>query len=363
MVQSNYNRKKNDKHIQQKKKYDDRKKKIFKKYNSLIKIPTDISDDDKFRKDKINEFWGITTFFNPSHFKVKYTNYLKFRKSSKTQGLQLIAVELSYNNDFELQETDADVLIKIKGDKAKSIMWQKERLLNIALKNLPKNCKKVCWIDADIIFENSNWVYESSRLLDNYRMIHPYSKSYRLEKDQDPKTVSDNEKKKNTFQSIVFDYTMNGSYNSTKQTGYVWAIRRKIIDELGFYDKSIIGGGDRIIARGAFFKHVNHDKYRKNNLEFPYTQKHLKDIESYMAKFLKLVDRRVFFTKGLIHHMWHGDYLKRQYGDRHLILKRNKFDPEKDIKIGKSGCWEWKTDKTKMIASVSHYFKSRQEDE
>lgn len=339
----------------------DRKNKIYRRYEQCISPPNNVTNKSEYRNQKINELWGITTFFNPSKFTIKYKNYQRFRKFTKAQGLQLCAVELSFDGEYELQEEkDAEILVKIQNG---TVMWQKERLLNLALTKLPENCRKVCWIDADLIFENDNWVYETSRLLDHYRMIQPFQRSYRLEKEQNHRSITSDLKKKANFLGVAYEYAITGSYNSKKQTGYVWAIRKKIIDQIGFYDRNVIGGGDRIIARSAFFPTVNREKYHQSSIEFPFNKIHLKDIEKYMKQFNKLIDKRVFFTKGYIHHMWHGDYLKRQYVERHYILKNHNYDPNKDIKIGQDGCMEWNTNKSAMIKEVKAYFKSRQEDE
>ena len=110
----------------------------------------------KTSKELLGSFWGITVFFNPAGYKNKYENYRIFRDSLKRQGLKLLAVELSFGDRFELKSTDADLLIQIKGD-SRNIMWQKERMLNIGLDKLPKDCDKIAWLDCDVIFKNNNF--------------------------------------------------------------------------------------------------------------------------------------------------------------------------------------------------------------
>ena len=118
-------------------------------------------------------FWGMTTFFNPTGCKNKLENYKKFRESSKKQGLNLLTVELAFNGQpFELAKDDAEMLVQVRSN---SIMWQKERLLNIGLKHLPEDCDKVAWIDCDLIFKNDNWVKEASNLLEKYAAVQLFS--------------------------------------------------------------------------------------------------------------------------------------------------------------------------------------------
>jgi hypothetical protein len=51
-------------------------------------------------------------------------------------GAPLVTVELSFDGRFELTDQDADVLIQLCGG---ALLWQKERLLNLALKAVPSN--------------------------------------------------------------------------------------------------------------------------------------------------------------------------------------------------------------------------------
>ena len=67
------------------------------------------------------DFWGITTYFNPSGYVTRYENYMAFRKSSRTQGLQLLTVELALGETpFKLKPVDADILVQVRSN---SVMW------------------------------------------------------------------------------------------------------------------------------------------------------------------------------------------------------------------------------------------------
>ena len=80
------------------------------------------------------DLWGITTYFNPAQYKRKLQNYHQFRTASKKQGLPLIVVELAFGeHKFELTKDDAEIVIQRR---CNTVLWQKERLLNIALEFL-----------------------------------------------------------------------------------------------------------------------------------------------------------------------------------------------------------------------------------
>src|SRR5205814_5659479 len=61
-----------------------------------------------------------------------------------------------------------------------SVLWQKERLLNVLIQRLPDRCTKVAWVDADILFTNREWAAQTSALLDEYPLVQPYTDVVRL---------------------------------------------------------------------------------------------------------------------------------------------------------------------------------------
>ena len=55
-----------------------------------------------------------------------------------------------------------------------NVLWNKETVLNIGVKRLLQNepyYKNVCFIDADIHFDNIHWVDDTSKLLSSYDII------------------------------------------------------------------------------------------------------------------------------------------------------------------------------------------------
>jgi hypothetical protein len=89
----------------------------------------------------MSQLWAITSFFNPSGYNRRLENYRIFRAHL---NIPLIAVELSFDGRFALADSDADIVIRIYGT---DVMWQKERLLNIAAARLPDNCRNLAWLD------------------------------------------------------------------------------------------------------------------------------------------------------------------------------------------------------------------------
>src|SRR5689334_2939258 len=109
--------------------------------------------------------WAITSYFNPVRYCNRRKNYGEFRRRL---DLPLLTVELSFDLGFALGASDAEILIQSSGGDA---MWQKERLLNIALEALPPACQKIVWLDCDIVFKRDDWIEAIDRGLDSVPLL------------------------------------------------------------------------------------------------------------------------------------------------------------------------------------------------
>jgi hypothetical protein len=318
------------------------------------------------KKELPGTIWGLTTFFNPVGYKNKYKNYKLFRYKTKKQGLKLLAVELAFGDaPFELNPDSADILIQLRGEE-KNIMWQKERLLTIGLKNLPKNCDKVVWLDCDIRFMRDDWIEQTSKLLREYPVVQPYSVVMRLQKgdvDYNAGLKADVKVLDNKDIYYGFGYQVNKygeeiigkEFSKHGHGGFAWAARKEVLDKIGFYDKMLVGSADLFMAK-AFCGRV-HDMFEQTS-----PQALLDDEKEWAKKAYGLVYGNIAGVDGVILHMWHGDINNRDYHLRNLILKNNAFDPNKDIVLEKNGLWAWKGDKPILSRAIRKYFEYRNEE-
>jgi hypothetical protein len=291
----------------------------------------------------MDDIIALTTFFNSCHYKTKSDNYKNFRQEIKNDGIKLMTIECAFGNDsFELTENDTDILIQVRCD---SKIWQKERLLNIGISQIPDKYTKYCTLDCDLIFTNKNWVKETSELLDDYCVVQPFSNYEKLNK---------NGEVGSTGVSFIKEFHDNGCKVSDRysgHTGYAWAYRLDTVNEL--YDKMIVGGGDSIMG----YTYVNSGlKNWVRNI----SPKHLqKDIDTWAKGIQEKVQANVFYTSGTVKHLWHGESEHRYYDERQSILSNNDFNPLTNLWYGEDECWET-TDKLKEQILI--YFKGRKED-
>ena len=265
-----------------------------------------------------SSLWGVTAFFNPQHY----------LRRSKQQGLRLLTVELAFNDaPFELHRREAEILIQLRCGE-NSVMWQKERLLNIGLNHLPPECTSLVWLDCDVVFENPNWIRETAYLLQRYKVVQPFSISVRLPHRKDPADLSDAENQ--TFErmpSAGYSYThpcpfidcmLNG------HTGFAWAAQRSLFDGIGFYDKMIVGGGDAVLACGIFGRKAHKFTHL---LPAPLVA----DQQAWIAAVSSRVAGSITFTKGRLLHLWHGHPRRRMTLARLQLLVNHGFDPRSDL--------------------------------
>ena len=118
--------------------------------------------------------WGITCYFNPAGYQNRLINYRLFRSRL---NVPLVAVELSFTGEFELRADDAEILLQIAGG---DVMWQKERLLNIALSALPRECDIVAWLDCDVIFASPTWADDARHALKDNLLVQLFNERLNL---------------------------------------------------------------------------------------------------------------------------------------------------------------------------------------
>lgn len=306
---------------------------------------------------RLQDLWAITSYFNPAGYRTRLANYHIFRRHLK---VPLLTVELSFNENFELTKNDADVLVQIhEGD----IMWQKERLLNIALQELPDQCKLVMWLDCDVIFDGEDWLESNVEALCESMLIQPYSIVYDLKQGTDASgTLQGNvlmQRESMAWKicngSIDFESTstnMLGHYSP----GHAWAVHRKAVDQTGFYDAMILGSGDFAMAMAAV------DRCDDIVGSYGMNSSQAKHYLTWSKKWSRAIKGRIGVVEGGIYHLWHGHLEDRGYGSRYASFAQFAFDPYTDIELAANGCWCWSSDKPELHEYIRKYFESRKED-
>jgi hypothetical protein len=300
------------------------------------------------------DLWVVTAYFNPAGYQARRRNYRQFIRPFIDGGVPHLLVECAFGaSDFDALGNQHSLRIR-----ARDVLWQKERLLNLAVAALPPSCTKVAWVDADVLFTNPNWLLETSHLLDRFALVQPYGEVIKMA----PGAVDAPGTEESTPSMVRAcdgdPMLARQPYERHGTTGMAWAARRDVVERCGLYDACIIGGGDHAIAHASYGDWESKCVAALIGLDTP-AHRHFRDwAQNWHAQ----VGDSIAYTPGTLLHLWHGARVDRRYSLRHREQKRFGFDPSTDLRHGESGCWEWASDKPEMHAWAARYFVERRED-
>lgn len=301
----------------------------------------------------------VTSYFNPCGFKVRLANFERFVAPILASGIPLVIVEARFDDD-----TSGEGLLPARYQtvrvQARDVMWQKERLLDLGTAWLPGHCTKFAWLDADILFEDPDWAVATSALLETAVVAQPFSDVVRLSRGFTAPREGDD-----SFRSFAAVYAedpsilRHGKFELHGHTGFAWAARRDVFARHGFYDACIAGSGDHMMAHTF-----------AGDWESPCIGRivgrggrHLAHFRRWSRTIHADIGARLSCVPGRLLHLWHGTMENRRYMQRNKELFELAFDPRADIRISKTGCWEWASEKPELHAWARRYFVERREDE
>ena len=295
-----------------------------------------LADVPTFPRELPGELWGVVAVFNPAGYRNKLENFELASRRARSQGIKLLVIELEFGDSaHEVPQELADRIIRLR---TSSVLWQKERLLNIAIDALPPECDKVAWIDGDLLFENDDWVAETTRLLETYCVVQPFDTACWLRKGELSAPPGAFQERGNSEGQSLYGmaYTMTRvpdrraallDYSVHGHGGFAWAIRREILRTHGLYDAQVLGNGDFVMSHAMYGDEDfwNGRNWQCNRLSDPV----LRHIERWGRPFFDDVRGSVMYVPGRVLHLWHGDQKDRKYKGRLNILRETNFDPSR----------------------------------
>lgn len=301
----------------------------------------------------------IACYFNPQRNPYRLKAFREFYNRVKHMDI-LITECVIEGTKPELVDEFPD--IRINRVWTKNLLWHKEALLNNIIQSLPEKYKYVFWVDADVIFDDRNWLVDATReLRSGANLVQPFKYCVHLERDEltpsfDYKKESANTSKlrfrnPNMWHSFGYAHTVgisnHNNYEIHGHVGFAWGARVDAVKALPLYDKALVGGADHIIAHAAT-NDLLHGCIEKSFTE------DLDSISKWSFEFYKLIRGKVSYSTGTLFHIWHGDIANREY------FKRVKeFTPiSKTIsKKDKNGLYISENDEETY---VKKYFKKRE---
>jgi len=236
-----------------------------------------------------------------------------------------------------------------------AVLWQKERLLNIALDAVSNTCRFVAWVDCDLIFLNHNLIKDIVHSLEEYAVTQIFDGMIRLPRGcLEP---SNGEQPSESFMGGLLDSLSRPLKARVGHPGFAWAARREILEACnGFYDACIIGGADRVMAHA--FLGDYHAPVVSRIAIGPIAPHYLE----WARGTYRVVHGSMSVVRGTVLHLWHGESGNRLYFERHISVADLGFNPYEDLIKNYWGCWEWASSKPKLQDWIHAYFTARHED-
>jgi hypothetical protein len=305
--------------------------------------------------------WAVTAYFNPAGFARRRLNYAAFRRRL---GVPLVTVELARAPQaLQLGEGDADVLVQRVGEDR---LWQKERLLNIALAHLPAACELVAWLDCDVVFPTADWPARVETALDAAPLVQAFGRFHELGPNADADRVHAGDVIGSGDSAVarlasgmtveqLFAPRQGSRLQRGSTVGLAWAARRTLLDRHGFYDACVLGSGDKAIMSAALGRY-------EYVVSMDMNERQMAHYLAWGRPFFADVGGRIGFVDAPVYHLWHGDLQYRKHRQRHREFTAYGFDPSADIALDANGCWAWSSPKPEMHEYLRSYFASRRED-
>ena len=248
------------------------------------------------------------------------------------------------------------------------MLWQKERLLNLAVKAVPPDVRNIAWLDCDVIFERSDWADAADKQLENGGVVQLFSDILDLSADEEGATADHRRSPPSGHAAVgliqdgkltraeVARLIEGVAQARSRCVGIAMAAPREILEDHGLYDAMVIGGGVRALLAALYgqFDTLSNTY----NLNAARREHYL----NWARPFCRAVGDRVGYLEGRLYHLWHGDAGNRKYSDRHQKFSKLDFDPQADLVVGANGAWHWARSRPDLEEFFVNYFNSRAED-
>ena len=103
------------------------------------------------------ELCVVATYFNALGYQTPRANFLRFLEPLLKGKTQLVVVEGLHDGVVGLPSALRE-RVRWVGVPCEGGLWQKERLVNVAIEHVPAACTVIAWLDGDILFSDPRWM-------------------------------------------------------------------------------------------------------------------------------------------------------------------------------------------------------------
>ena len=281
----------------------------------------------------------VTCFFNFGNFKRPQANLHRFLRQMKRDGAKVFGVEAHLKGANTTTKGIANWQ-QIPIESHNQMLWQKEAAINLAAKAVPSEYTNLAWIDADIWFDNPNWVKDTEQALESCDVVQLFDRAVWTGPDG----------KTSLSKCSVAETQLDVQWRS--HPGFAWAMRRDVWERIGgLFPFAASGAGDTVMAMA----------FQGSKLPPAFQQNIGVNPARYDAWKSHLYPCVLGHIQGTCYHEWHGTMEDRDYiGRRQRVAK---IDSEKDLQIASNGLLAWtESANPKIIGEVRQYFTSKNDD-
>ena len=263
----------------------------------------------------LRDIAAVTASFNVGNGSPRSQCYQTFLRHFEATGIPLYSVNLN-----------------------RSLVWQKERLLNMAIQTWPPSVSKIIWIDNDLLVpESPKWGEAISAALDKWPIIQPWSTARFLDSNGQPTTGPLGF---DTVASVPYTHATvdvppcDRGLPAEAWPGFAWAARRDVLEEIGgLYEHDLSGPNDVLMSLALY-----------GDFENSYLMRYSGAFRDHWFKWATAaygaVQGNVGWIEAELTHLWHGPFVQRRYLERTVRLYEAGYDPAQHTATGASGFLE-----------------------
>jgi hypothetical protein len=297
----------------------------------------------------------VTSVFDAQHCPRWLENYTRFFEDLRAHGIELVTVEGVLRGEQAVLPS-GDHVLHLPLD---SVLWHKERLLNLGISSLGADVDAVGWFDADILVRHDDLQRAILAALGAHPVIQPWRCSEWL--DADGQYVPWGNRRRWMESLASKNWTRPPDRRCASPSfghpGLAWAARRETFETLGgLFDQHPVGGGDTMMAVGFW-----------GDWQTPYLDKYNDAMRQVFyvwgRRAYEVVRGNVGLVDAAVTHLWHGSRQSRKYAERTETACSLGLDPARHLQPADNGTWKWADQTPETIVQfVAGYFTGRRED-
>lgn len=229
------------------------------------------------------------------------------------------------------------------------VLFYKENLWNLATKRTENS--NLIFFDADVYFQNDDWVSNCMDALQNFEIIQPFETCSWLSQ----RSTKFEGRKQAAAIPLSQGHNVNCKFH---HVGFGWGCTRQAWQKIGgWFDQNVSGSNDTALALAM--ESEGHAKSWTRRW-FERLGENSPAWHDYRENIQRENPTIGYAKENHLIHRWHGSNANRQYSSRHKLFIRKK-NGNHPIHKNKNGLWQW--DSPELNEGPLKYFQGRKDDE